>query len=119
MRAIRLIPALLPLLVGVLAAAPLAADSLCIDVTMNDRPAGEETTLRLLASGQPAREVHPAEGRVRVDALPPGKWTIQLSHPQTRTIRNRVTVSGATGVLLDCGHADEWSGCQVKPRPGC
>lgn len=115
----RLIPATGLVLAGAMAAAPAAADSLCIDVTMNDRPAGQETTLRLLADGQPPREVHPAAGRVRIDALPPGKWTIQLSHPQTKTIRNRVTVSGATGVLLDCGHADEWSGCKTVPRPGC
>ena len=101
-----------------LPAAVARADTLCLQVTMNDQPAGRETKLRLSAAGQSTRTLRPESGAGRFDGVLSGKWTLHLAHPKTKVIRTPLQISGDTKLLLDCGHADEWSGCQAKPLPG-
>ncbi|MDV7145564.1 hypothetical protein R3X27_22995 [Tropicimonas sp. TH_r6] len=101
-----------------LSSLPGAAAELCLRVTVNDRPAGSETRIRLAASGQQARSGQPVAGAARFDSLAPGTWKLSLRHPQMKLYRTTLSVDGAVSVLLDCGHADEWSGCTVKSLPG-
>ncbi len=101
-----------------LTAFPGTAAELCLRVTVNDRPAGAETRIRLTSSGQETRSAQPGGGAARFSDLAPGRWKLSLRHPQMKIYRATLTVDGAVSVLLDCGHAEEWSGCQVKPQKG-
>ncbi|PRY26709.1 hypothetical protein CLV78_101810 [Aliiruegeria haliotis] len=93
---------------------PVRAADLCLRVTVNDQPAGKETRLRLSASGQASQSSRPVAGRVQFPNLGAGKWRLSLDHPKMKVFRTTLAINGNTGVHLDCGHADEWSGCVVK-----
>ncbi len=105
------------LMLAILAAMPAAAANLCLRVTVNDQPAGQETRLRLTSEGQPARTTRLASGTARFDALAPGAWKLSLQHPKMKQFRTTLPLEPAA-FLLDCGHADEWSGCIVRPLSG-
>lgn len=103
---------------ALIVATPATAADLCLRVTVNDRPAGQETRLRLAAAGQEARSARPDAGTARFAGLADGAWKLTLRHPQMKTFSTTLTLDRATAVLLDCGHAGQWSGCTVESASG-